>query len=139
MSNRLKTLVALIQAITNQTVEDVARSINYTRPHLTTEMGKKDGNPGMIKQLQERYHKEIENFFRDKDVFIADGDYDKTKIVDADQQIVHDILIVKGMLRVVLRNQGAVIAAQKKVSLSSVLKDISAAVKAETKGELDSI
>lgn len=141
MSNRLKTLVAFIQAITGQTVEEVAKSINYTRVHLSKEMGKDSGNQGIEKILKEKYSKEMDDFFGDKEFLLAEDKpgYGSVKVIDFEERLVHDVLIVKGMLRVILRNQAAIIAGQEGVPVSSVLKKIAKAVRAETKEEFSEL
>lgn len=140
MSNRLKTLVAFIQAITGKTVEEVAKSINYTRPHLTKEMGKEEGNAAIEKILAEKYHREMEEFFDDRSLILGEdqAEYGKdVKVVDAEDLLVHDSLQIKGMLRVVLRNQASIIAALEGKPVASVLKKISKALKDELKEEFD--
>lgn len=138
MSNRLKTLVKFIQAITDQTIEQVAQSINYSRVHLTTEMIT-GANEGIEKLLTEKYRKEMDEFFGDRDMLLREDSVDygkRVKIVDAEEMLVADSLIIKGMLRVVLRNQASIIAGQEGVPLSVVMKKISKAVKDETSKEL---
>lgn len=141
MSNKLKTLVVFIQAITDQTVEQVAKSVNYSRAWLVTEMNKDTGNPAIEGILREKYRNEMEEFFREKDSLLGDKDEaaGDDKIVDVDQVIVEDNMKIKGMLRVILRNQAAIIAAQTKMPLGAVARQISEAVRVEIQDEFDEL
>lgn len=142
MKSRLKTLVSLIQTITEQTVEQVAKSVNYSRNWLTTEMGKEEPSPAVVRVLTEKYRNEIADFF-DQSSFILEEpgeEYGKDiKIVDAEQLLVHDSLVIKGMLRVILRTQAEILAGQKKVSLKKALAELTKAVRDETQAEFDEL
>lgn len=142
MSNRLKTLVSFIKAITDQTIEDVAASINYTRPHLTREMAKAGGNPGIEKILTDKYRKEMEDFFQEGEMLLNEDQepYGKEiKIVNAEELLVHDSIIIKGMMRVILRNQAEIISYHSKAPLAVVLERVTQAVRVETSEEFDEL
>lgn len=61
------------------------------------------------------------------------------KTVDADSVLIHDTIAIKAMLRVMLRTQAEIIAAQTGISVSSILKKLSKAVRDETKEEFDEL
>jgi len=61
------------------------------------------------------------------------------KLVDKDVLIMHDLIIAKSMLRVMLRTQAEIIAAQTKQPVKSVLGKMTAAVRAETSEEFDEL
>lgn len=61
------------------------------------------------------------------------------KVVDANSLLVHDLMIAKAMLRVMLRNQAELLATQHNVSVTSVLKKITNAVRAETSEDFDEL
>lgn len=84
----------------------------------------------------------MEDFFEDRSLLLGEdgAEYGKgIKVVDAEELLVHDSLLIKGMLRVVLRNQAHIIALQEGKAVSSVLKKISKAVKDETSEEFDEL
>lgn len=131
LSNRLKSLTAFIQAITDKSLEEVAQSIDYSRSHFTKEVAK-GSNKAIEKLLLDKYKKEMDEFFQEKDLFVNEDpeDYSK-KLVDTDELLVHNSILLKGMIRVLLRNQAMIISYQSGEKLSVVLKKIEKAVKEE--------
>ena len=61
------------------------------------------------------------------------------KLVDKDELVIHDLIIAKSMLRVMLRTQAEIIAAQTKQPVKSVLGKLTEAVRAETSEEFDEL
>ncbi len=57
--------MGFIQVLTDQTMEDVAKSINYTREHLSN-LIRKGGDKSIEILLQNKYRKEMEEFFQDR-------------------------------------------------------------------------
>jgi poly-D-alanine transfer protein DltD len=141
-SNRLKTLVGFVQVITDQTIEQVAGSINYTRAWLTKAMQSPEGNPTLEKLLADKYKKEIAEFFQERELLMEEDSAFYThseKVVDAEELLVHDSIIIKGMLRVMLRNQAEILSSQTGKPVSSILKKIEKAVRDETQEEFDEL
>lgn len=133
--------MGFIQVLTDQNMEQVAKSINYTREHLS-HLIKKGGDKSIEVLLKNKYRNEMEDFFQDRE-FVMEEDPEEygtaVKIVDAEELLVHDSLVIKGMLRVILRNQASIIAGQEGKSVSSVLKQITKAVRSETSEEFDEL
>lgn len=76
MSNELKILVDKIKYLKNWNVEEVAKSINYGRVHLTNEMKKTNFNQQLFDLLYEKHKDLIENVLRD------DGIYENISLKD---------------------------------------------------------
>jgi len=141
LSNTLHKIVLFIQFLTEKTQGEIADSINYSRAHFNVLL-KKGPNPDLEKLLKKRYEKEIDEFFQKDSIVLSEpeseygNDY---KIVDFEEMLTHDTIIIKGMLRVMLKNQATIIAAQLKQPVSSVLKKITKDVRDETKEEFDEL
>lgn len=141
MSNNLTRLVAFLQFLTDKTQAEIAQSINYTGPHFNVLL-KKGYNEEIERILREKYQKEINEFFGQANNLLQEDSptYEKeVKIVDAEQLLVHDSIIIKGMLRVMLKNQATVIAGLEKKTVASVLKRLTKAVRDETSEEFDEL
>lgn len=61
------------------------------------------------------------------------------KEVDSESLLTHDTLQIKAMLRVMLRSQAAILAAQQDVSVKSVLAGMTKDVRDETSDEFDEL
>lgn len=141
MSNRLKILIAVIQAITDKNLEEIAKSIGYGREHLGRVI-KKGGDSDIEAMIQQKYKREIEYFFGGAESILNEepAEYGKeVKIVDFEALLAHDTILIKGMLRVMLKNQGTIIASQLGKPVSSILKQIAKDVRDETKEEFDEL
>lgn len=137
-----KTL-AFIQFLTGKTQEEIAKSIGYSRPYFSQLRHKPDEESDDIqKLLLDKYRRDINEFFGGEANLLEEpaADYDKSvKIVDAEELLVQDSLQIKGMLRVILRNQATLISAQKKIALNKVLEEMTRAVRDETEAEFDEL
>jgi len=105
-------------------------------------MGKEEPSPAVIRVLTDRYRNEIADFFNQGSLILQEdaAEYgNNIKIVDADELLVQDSLVIKGMLRVILRNQASMIAGENGLSLKKVLAQISKAVRDETAAEFDEL
>jgi predicted DNA-binding protein YlxM (UPF0122 family) len=134
--NRLKTLVGVIQSVADLTLEELAKSINYSREHFTSVI-RKGPNEAIEKVLTDKYGKMVNKYFETQLTGLETAE--DLRYVDPDQQLVEDSLMIKGMLRVLLRSQAELIAKQNGVSVSSVLKKMSKAIKDETNAEFDEL
>lgn len=136
LSNKLKSIVRLIQVITDLKIEEIASSIDYSREHLSKEMAKERPNPSIQSAILKKYKNDLNHFF-DENVSLLQEEnvpYNSTqKIVDVDDQLVNNSIVIKGMLRVVLRNQAFIISSQTGEDLEVVSERITAALKDELK------
>lgn len=141
--NRLKKLVGFIGVITDQNTSEIAESIGYTRTWLSNEMQKKEGNLRIEKLLTQKYQADIDAFFENDSLILRDDgqeEYNKDfKVIDAEELLVHDSLLIKGMLRVLLRNQAEIISYHSKAPLKKVLERVSQSVRDEISEEFDEL
>lgn len=139
MSNNLKILIGVIKAFKEYSIEDIAKSIGYSRAHLNTLM--KTGDYDVEKLLINKYGKDIESFFEQVNSVMSEpeAEYGAVKIVDADELLVRDTLQNKIMLREILRNQAKLLAAQENRAVSEVLDEMNESLRAESSEEFDAL
>jgi len=127
-------MIAVVQAITDKNLEEIGKSIGYSREHLGRVI-KKGGDPDIELMILQKYKKEIEYFFGGAESILNEeqAEYGKElNIIDFEQLLIKDTIVIKGMLRAILKNQGHILANQLGKPISSVLKQIEKDVKDET-------
>ena len=128
--------MGFIQVLTENNYDEIAKSIGYGREGFTRIVNEGD-RPDIEKLLLAKYGTTLSQYFDQQNLFAGDNQEqeDRVKVVDAEELLVHDSQQIKGMLRVILRNQAALLAAQEGKALSSILRKITKAVRDETSEE----
>lgn len=137
--NDLQKIVREITYRTGHELKDIAENIDYSRPHLSTAINQGD-NIGIKDRLLKFYKNDLKDYYENIESSLElHEDPVPYKEVDADQQLVQDVLLAKAMLRVVLRNQAEMLAKQRKVDVKIVLAELTKAVRAEISNEFDEL
>src|SRR5690349_17201173 len=106
MSNKLTELVKKIQYLKGWTIEQVAQSIDYTRPHLSKEM--KKGND-VIEKLLEQTHSDIlqnvTSFEVDKDEIIKNLSAALANATANSADLQARLSSMEKLLQIVVKNQ----------------------------------
>lgn len=131
--------------------EDVAAKLNVPRSTYATWEGGADPPMEMIAAVAKvcgyKFRDLVDEDFIDKFSLNEDApkykkgrkSLDEIKLVDADALMVKDLLMAKAMLRVVLRTQAEILAAQRDVKVAVVLRELTKAVRDETQEEFDEL
>lgn len=136
MSKKLKTTVKLIQAITDMNMDEIARSIDYTRSYLNRFMNSDEENKDIENALLQKYKPVLEEFFDESLNYVEEDSAEyrmNARIVDVENELVNNSIVIKGMMRVLLRNQAFIISLQTGEDLTVVLDRITVALKDELK------
>lgn len=136
MSNELQKIVAEIKYRTGETLDQIATTIGYTRPHLNTAVSK--GDAVHVKDaLLKSYGKKLKDYWTEENNILHEEEpqFERThhdeKNVDLSSGIRVGVLN-NAMLRVLLRSQAEILAKQRGVKLSTVLAELTKAVADET-------
>jgi DNA-binding XRE family transcriptional regulator len=131
------------------TQEDVAKKLNVPRSTYgtweTVIQPSWDDTAAIGKVLGFKVNDLLdEDFISKNNIENTESEYKKrkragVKSVDADQLLSHTVIEMKAMMRVMLRNQAEIISKQKGVSVSSVLKQLTKAVRDEASEEFDEL
>jgi hypothetical protein len=91
MSNELKSLVDKIKFLKKWTVEDVAKSINYSRVHLTNAMAGRVAADDLVRQLKEKHSTLLDSVVQEEE-YLGYGEVPLAEQVKAQGKMIMVIL-----------------------------------------------
>lgn len=129
MSNKLKITVGKLQYLLNYTVEQVAKSIDYSRVHLTKQMNKAaddDISEGLNKLLSEKHKDTLQNVSfelnDEEQVYITKRKSIQVNNIDTGKTIGHiiqDLVLIKASIKIFGMELSELKSKQNKTSFSS--------------------
>lgn len=141
--NELQKIIAEIKYRTGDTVDQIAGVIGYTRPHLTSAIGK--GHSTHVKDaLLKHYGKKLKDYWDEEESVLHEDQPDikagnvAEKNVAA-SAVVGMVMTNGAMLRVMLRAVAEMLARQRNVKVSIVLSELTKAIEDEALKEFDGL
>lgn len=140
LNKKLDELLNRIKFAGKLTLDQIEKRMGYAKGRLSQVKSKG--------QVTDRLLKNIENEFRDElgklPSVVAEQDvaYTKketSKVVDGLSLVVHNSVLIKSMLRVLLRSQAELLAAQQNRPVKVVLAELTKAVRAETSNDFSEL
>jgi len=136
-NQELKELINSIKKKLDINQQQIADRIGYSRSYLSDAFKKNGDLSKLYRAIYNEFKIDLESL--KKDIPGYKTEKKRTKIIDADNLIVHDLIIIKAILRVILRSMAELQAAQQKRTVTSILSELTKAVRDEIGDEFDEL
>lgn len=141
--NELQQIIAEIKYRTGETLDQIATTIGYTRPHLNAAVNK--GDAVHVKDaLLKSYGKKLKDYWAEEQNILREDEPQIERIPGDEKNVdlssgIRVGVLNNAMLRVLLRSQAEILAKQRGVKVSTVLAELTKAVADETSKGFDEL